>query len=237
MRIALIERHLVHFPATAIRLLLADRAFVGAEWMEFLCKNNVSFAIRVGDNLRITTEDGHDPTLRARLHQARRGRTFRARLGTREDAAASNAPLLTIAAKPLRDDWLIAGTNVAPHTAIETCRKRWATESLFGDARTRGLDLKDTRLTDPRKLAVRICLVALALAWAGRAAAGLLGNRAPPRKSQGHDARSWFRTGFDHIRNRLGSDPLDAIASWQGTPQKHENTAESCSAVATLQNI
>lgn len=37
-RVALMERYLAHFPATTIRLLLADREFVGAEWMEFLCK-------------------------------------------------------------------------------------------------------------------------------------------------------------------------------------------------------
>ena len=85
MRIALIERYLAHFPATTIRLLLADREFVGADWMEFLCKNNISFAIRMRDNLRITREDGHDLTLQARLRRARRSRTFRARLGTRPD--------------------------------------------------------------------------------------------------------------------------------------------------------
>jgi hypothetical protein len=122
MRIALMERYLANFPATTIRLLLADREFVGASWMDFLCKNNIPFAIRVRDNLRIATEDGHDLTVRARLRQARRGRTFRARLGTREDAAASNAPLLNVAAKPLKGEWLIVVTNVAPRTAIETYR-------------------------------------------------------------------------------------------------------------------
>jgi hypothetical protein len=223
MRIALMERYLANFPATTIRLLLADREFVGASWMDFLCKNNIPFAIRVRDNLRIATEDGHDLTVRARLRQARRGRTFRARLGTREDAAASNAPLLNVAAKPLKGEWLIVVTNVAPRTAIETYRKRWAIECLFGDAKTRGLNLEDTRLTCPRKLALLMSLVALALAWAGRAAADLLGNRAPPRKSHGHYARSWFRTGFDHIRSRLRSDPLDAIASWQRiTPEARQ---------------
>ena len=135
MRIALLKRYLAYFPATTIRLLLADREFAGADRMEFLCKNNVSFAIRVRDNLRITTEDGHDLTLRARLRQARRGRSFRARLGVREDAAASNAPLLNIAAKPLKGEWLIVGTNVAPRTALETYRKRWAIECLFGPSR------------------------------------------------------------------------------------------------------
>ncbi|MDN5873949.1 MAG: IS4 family transposase, partial [Sinobacteraceae bacterium] len=215
MRIALLKRYLAHFPATTIRLLLADREFVGADWMEFLCKNNISFAIRVRDNLRITTEEGHDLTLRARLRQARRGRSFRARLGAREDAAASNAPLLNIAAKPLKGEWLILVTNVAPRTALETYRKRWAIECLFGDAKTRGLNLEDTRLTDPRKLGLLMALVALALGWAGRAAADVLGKHAPTRKSHGHYAKSWFRTGFDHIRNRLRSNPLEAIESWQ----------------------
>lgn len=214
MRIALMGRYLAHFPATTIRLLLADREFVGAGWMEFLCKNNIPFAIRVRDNLRITSEDGHDLTLRARLHQARRSRTFRARLGSREDTASGNAPLLTVAAKPLKDDWLIVVTNVEAQIALRTYRKRWAIECLFGDAKTRGLNIEDTRLTDPRKLGLLMSLVALALAWAGRAAADKLGKHTPPRKSHGHYARSWFRTGFDHIRSRLRSDPLDAIASW-----------------------
>lgn len=223
MRIALIKRYLAHFSATTIRLLLADREFVGAEWMEFLCKNNISFAIRVRENLRITTEDGHDLTLRARLRQARRGRSFRARLGTREDAAANNGPLLNVAAKPLKGEWLIVVTNVEPSVAIRTYRKRWAIECLFGDAKTRGLNLEDTRLTDPRKLDLLMALVALALGWVGRAAADLLGKCAPPRKSHGHFAKSWFRTGFDHIRNRLRSSPLDAIATWHRiTPQQQK---------------
>ena len=215
MRIALIKRNLAHFPATSIRLLLADRELVGADWMGFLSKNNIPFAIRVRDNLRITTEEGHDLTLRARLRLARRSRSFRARLGTREDVATGNAPLLNVAAMPLRGEWLIVVTNVAPRTALETYRKRWAIECLFGDAKTRGLNLEDTRLTDPRKLDLLMSLVALALGWAGRAAADVLGKHAPPRKSHGHYAKSWFRTGFDHIRNRLRSYPLDAIAPWR----------------------
>jgi len=70
MRIALIERYLAHFPATIIRLLLADREFVGADWMEFLCKNNISFAIRVKENMRITTEDGAPQLVRVALRRA-----------------------------------------------------------------------------------------------------------------------------------------------------------------------
>ena len=59
-----------------------------------------------------------------------------------------------------------------------------------------------------------MALVALALAWAGRAASDLLGRREPPRKAHGYLAQSWFRTGFDHIRNRLRTDPETALAPW-----------------------
>ena len=152
MRITRIKRFLAHFSATTISMLLPDREFVGADWMEFLCEKNIPFAIRIRDNLRITTEEGHDLTLRVRLCQARRSRVFRARLGPREDTAAGNASLLTIAAKPLKDEWLIVVTNVAAQSALRTYRKRWAIECLLGDAKTRAFNVEDTRLSDPRKL-------------------------------------------------------------------------------------
>jgi hypothetical protein len=213
-RIALIKRYLDHFPATTIRMLLADREFTGTAWLKFLNDNNIPFAVRLKESLRVTTEDGHDLTLRARLYRARRSRTFRARIGASENVAASDAPLLDFAAKRLGDEWLIIATNVAPRAALEAYRKRWAIECLFGDTKTRGLNLEDTRLREPRKLSLLMALVALAIAWAGRTAADRLGRRNPPRKAHGYYAKSWFRIGFDHIRHRLRTDPLDAIAPW-----------------------
>ena len=103
----------------------------------------------------------------------------------------------------------------APTPALESTpvayRKRWAIECLFGVARTRGLNLEDTRLTDPKKLDLLMGLVALALAWAARAARDLLGTRWPKRKAHGYLAKSWFRTGFDRIRNLLRSYDLRLI--------------------------
>ena len=90
------------------------------------------------------------------------------------------------------------------------------------DAKTRGLDMEDTRLTDPRKLGLLMSLTALAIAWAGRTAADKLGKHTPPRKSHGHYSKSFFRIGFDHIRNRLRTDPLDAIMPWRRITQERQ---------------
>lgn len=211
-RIALIERYLAHFPAATIKLLLADREFVGAEWIKFLNDNNVPFAIRLREDLRVVTEDGCELTLLARLKGRRQTRTFRGRLWA--DGAA-DGPLLNFAVKRLTDGWLIVVSNRAPRTALLAYRKRWAIECLFGDAKTRGLNMEDTRLTAPRKLDLLMALVALALAWAGRTASDLLGPDEPARKSHRHLAQSWFRTGFDQIRNRLRTGHETAIDPWK----------------------
>ncbi len=214
-RIALMTRYLAHFPASTVRLLLADREFIGAEWLKFLNDNKIAFAIRLREDLRVTTEDGCDLTLFARLRLARRTKFFQARPGAREDAEASDAPLLNFAAKRLGNEWLIVVSNVPARQAIAAYRKRWAIECMFGDAKTRGLNIEDTRLTHPRKLALLMALVALAIAWAGRTAATLLGQGSPKRKSHGYFAQSWFRIGFDRIRNLLCSDPINAIDPWR----------------------
>ncbi len=213
-RIALIERYLARFPASSIRLLLADREFIGARWLKSLCDNNILFSIRLRENLRVTDENGHDLTLFARLRGRQRTRSFRARLGASDDPETQDGPLLNFTAKRLKDEWLIVVSNVPPRAALAAYRKRWAIECLFGDAKTRGLNLEDTRLTDPRKLHLLMGMVALALAWAGRTAATLLGPNAPKRKAHGYLAKSWFRIGFDRIRNLLRSDPAAAIAAW-----------------------
>lgn len=87
-----------------------------------------------------------------------------------------------------------------------------------------GLNIEDTRLTDPRKLGLLMALVALAIAWAGHTAADHLGKQTPPRKSHGHYANSFLRTGFDHLRNRLRTDSVDAIRTWHRVTLKRPKT-------------
>jgi len=78
----------------------------------------------------------------------------------------------------------------------------------------RGLNLEDTRLVTPRKLALLLGIVALAVAWAARTAALLVGRKTPARKAHGYLAKSWFRIGFDQVRRLLRHDPPAAIAPW-----------------------
>jgi hypothetical protein len=211
-RIALMRRYLAIFGAASIRLLLADREFVGRTWMDFLNENNIPFAIRMKAKLRVTTEEGRGLALGSLLRKCRGVRTFRAALGGDE---ARGLLWLNFAARRLDDGTLlIVASNAPPRSALAAYRKRWAIECLFGDTKTRGLNLEDTRLVTPRKLTLLLALVALALAWSTRTAARLLGRKSPTRKSHGHLAKSWFRIGFDQVRRLLRHDPAAAIQPW-----------------------
>ena len=207
-RIALMRRYLAIFGAASVRLLLADREFVGRAWMRFLNENSIPFAIRVKEKLLVTTEDGHRLSLGSLLRKCRGVRTFRAAFDDDPRCGTRAPSWLNFAARRLDDrTLLIVALNRPARAALAAYRKRWAIEGLFGDAKTHGLNLEDTRLVIPRKLDLLLGLLALALAWATRTAAILLGRKAPPRKAHGYLTKSWFRIGFDQLRRLLRHDP------------------------------
>jgi hypothetical protein len=211
-RIALMRRYLAIFGATSVGMLLADREFVGVAWMRFLNENNIPFAIRVKAKMIVTTEDGHRLALGSVLRRCRGIRTFRAALaGDR----ASGPLWLNFAARRLEGgDLLVIATGARARAALAAYRKRWAIECMFGDAKSRGLNLEHTRLVTTRKLALLLGLVALAIAWATRTADLLIGRKAPARKAHGYLAKSWFRIGFDEVRKCLRHDPTAAVIPW-----------------------
>jgi hypothetical protein len=57
-------------------------------------------------------------------------------------------------------------------------------------------------------------LVALAVAWAAKTAAILVGRKAPARKAHGYLAKSWFRIGLVQLRRLLRHDPAAAAEPW-----------------------
>lgn len=214
-RIALMQRYLGLFGAGSIELVLADREFIGAEWLEFLCKNNIPFAIRLREGLRVRLEGGNAFTFATLLRKHRRG-AWEGRLEGMDRT-------LRFAARRLPGgEALIVTTNTddAPR-ALRDYRKRWAIECMFGDAKTRGLNLEDTHITDPAKLDMLIGIVALAMTWAYRCATLAHGRGNIRRKAHGRREKSWFRTGLDTLRRWLLFDPPTAISAWrQNAPRR-----------------
>jgi hypothetical protein len=71
-RIALIERHSALFGQQSIGMLLADREFVGADWLNCLTERDIPFTIRMREGMLVTTAEGREHSL-ASLLTSRRG--------------------------------------------------------------------------------------------------------------------------------------------------------------------
>lgn len=211
-RIALMDRYLAVFGAGSVKVLLADREFIGLAWLAYLNKNDIAFVIRIKANMIVVTEDGRQMQLSDMLRTARGPR--RHRVGLQRQKTAD--PLwFDCAAKRIKGgELLIVLTNKAPHLALNTYRKRWNIECMFADAKTRGLNLEDTRLTIAYKLNMLLAVVAIGIAWSTRAASILIGKAALPRKKHGYKAKSWFRIGFDSLRSSLRGDTQWAFRPW-----------------------
>jgi hypothetical protein len=203
-RIELMRRYLARFDASTVRMLLADREFIGQEWFAFLKEEGIPFVIRVKEE-QIIRVDGRELSLRSWLSRCKGERGFTAVL----PAKAGYPDLeLHFGARRVKGGELLVVASSEPlrgSRILRYYRWRWFIECLFADSKTKGLNIEDTRLTFAHKLSMLIAITAIAIALLCRAAARHLGQKYPARKKHGYCERSWFRTGFDELRRRLRS--------------------------------
>ena len=222
-RIALMQRYLRVFGASQVRARLADREFVGAEWIDFLNKNNAPFVIRIKEDMLIRLTDGTRRQFRTLLRKHKRG-TWEGWLtgmntspgnrlslpsASEAQSCSSLPPTSTMPAMPWASIANDGGSNVfgrAPEPVART--------ASHTDAKTRGLNLEDTHITDPTTRATLLVLIALALTWACRSATHVIGRRAIRRNRHGRCEKSWFRTGLDALRKWIIHSPHHALDAW-----------------------
>jgi len=215
-RIALIRRYLAVFGAHSIKWLLADREFLGADWIEFLLKHSIVFAIRLEENQYAQLDDGRAYQLKTLVRTSREAKRLLARRGRLAGMTEGPDLPLTFAAKRLAGgERLIVATNGPTTRAVDAYRKRWLIECLFADSNTRDLNMEDTRFTDPAKLDTLLVVISLAVAWPYASATISQGVTAIKKRAHGYRYKYWFRLGFDLLRSWILYQPDNAAASWK----------------------
>ena len=214
LRCSLIERFVRLFGAARIEVMLADREFIGGKWLGYLNKNGIPFAIRLKANMYLHRETGPVVQLSSLLRNPRGPKVW---TGWLADMPHTEAQKLILKCKKIKDgEALIIATNTGnPGRAFNMYRHRWGIECLFADAKSRGLNLEDTHVTNPKKLSTILCLVTLAIVWGYKCATAAKGRAAIPRKTHGRPEKSWFRVGFDQLRSWLLTDPEKATERWR----------------------
>ncbi len=219
-RVALMRRMLRLIDAGSIHVLLADREFIGRQWFDFLGQLRIPFAIRVKESQLVRLADGRLVSLASLFKKHRGGKRAAAHQGWFAGSRQSPSAKIWFAAKRLNDkdrSLLIVATTLPPERGLRLYRKRWQIECLFADSKTRGLNLEDTRMTDPGKLSLLIATVALSIVWSHITASRRMGRKHIKRASHGYRRKSWFRVGFDTLRHWIIQNPKRAADVWEDT--------------------
>jgi hypothetical protein len=197
-RIALLERFIRLFGKRRIRMLLADREFVGVLWIDWLCNEKIPFVIRFRNDLRLRKS--------RRDKQGTPALQFLRNLPLKEACCLGNyfayGRKLDISGMRIkgRDNHVIVMSyGVHPQDALDHYARRWEIETLFGCLKTRGFNLEDTHMSDPDKIDKLTGILALAFVWAHHVGEWLHEHKPIRIKAHGRKAMSLFRYGLDYL--------------------------------------
>lgn len=205
-RIDLMARLNEVFPDQPMASLSGDREFIGEAWLHWLYKQGIPFVLRLKENMHVWNEN-HVP-VKLSVHAVRLGkRQSRILKGTwylGTDPSKATTPIKIAMMRLKSGEMLIvAASRVRIKTALPIYRNRWGIETLFSALKTRGLGLEDTHMTDPRKLATLMGVLAIAFCLAYKTGLWLARIKPPRRKSHGRLQRSLFALGLNAFRKAM----------------------------------
>jgi len=197
-RIKIIEDFVKVFGAKKIKVLVADREFVGREWFKWLNENNIPFAQRVMKNHQIKTAEGLVAVSSLFSHLAIGEHSIYAKKKT-----LYGYKELSIIGIRLKDEYLILATNIEPENALSFYKCRWEIETLFSAFKKRGFNLEETHMSKPQKLDTLFTILALSFVWSHTIGEWL--NEKKPIKTlkHGRKAKSIFLYGLEYLAKIL----------------------------------
>jgi hypothetical protein len=180
-RIALMQRFLKLFGAARVRALLADREFVGEDWVQWLQAAHIPFYLRLKRNT-LVPNSWNVPMRADHLFQALKPGRTRYLDGRRPIWGC----FVHLSALRLDDgEFLLIASSGAPQAeAFSAYSRRWEIETLFGALKSRGFNFEDTHLTHPERIGKLLALLALGFAWTYRTGQALAEHTPIPLKKR-----------------------------------------------------
>jgi hypothetical protein len=200
--IALFSRFLQLARPEDIRVVTADREFIGEKWLSFLAEREIPFAIRLRKRRRLALGGPDGPALPAELFfrglSVGQNRLLRERYIS---AICADVVGKRLAEGEAEDEYVILVTTASPDETPRLYRRRWEIKTLFAALKSRGFDLESTHLAKPERISKLIRLLSLAFVWShliGQQRAQRDGG--PALKNHGYPAKSLFRYGLGHLQ-------------------------------------
>lgn len=151
-RIALMKKVLKVLPPEDIYALTMDREFNGYKWLKWLNEKKTTWVLRL-------RKDTHINGVAAKFYRS----TRKGKHAEKKTVFGLSLYFGCKSIKKGRADFLyILSNNLTPNDALETYKKRWSIEVLFGHLKKKGFNLENTHMSDKKKIDKLMAVLSLA---------------------------------------------------------------------------
>ena len=193
-RILMMQEMLTCICKSQIRVVVADREFIGKEWFRWLHTQHIPFVIRIKENA-ILSGGGRDIPIKKRFENL----NIHQQTSLCKPHRVYDLPVY-VSALRLKDEYLILVSNIQGQAPLDTYKKRWGIEVLFANLKSRGFNIEDTHLIHPDRIEKLIALLAIAGTWAHIVGEWIAKTNPLKVKTHGRREKSLFRYGLDHLQ-------------------------------------
>lgn len=198
-RIELIEQFISRFGKAEIAGILADREFIGDDWIRWLLQEKIPFCIRIKNNTITTNSRGLEVDIDALFYDLKPGD----RRILRDKRKLWNQKVYLSALRLSDGEFLIVATDRLLEDPISLYGQRWQIETLFGCLKSKGFGFEETHLTKAERIEKLLALLTIAFCWAHKIGEWRHEEKAITVKRHGRKLQSYFRYGLDYLRDIL----------------------------------
>lgn len=201
-RKALIMRYIRLFGLWSIDCIIADREFIGHEWINFLSIQPIKFYIRIRGNLIINQRGRELKTFwlfnNLPFNQVRQ----------LDKPLLINCQWVYLTGMKIINsnnqiEFVIVATYQFDYQTMQVYAKRWSIECFFKSIKSAGFNIEDTHIADQKRLEKLFAIVCIAFVWVYLIGQHQNQIKKIPILSHNRRAFSIFRYGLDELNRAL----------------------------------
>jgi len=204
-RIALIQRFIRLFGKDCIDCIMADREFVGEQWIGFLNRENLRYYIRIRNNFKVFLP--HKNTTIPVIWLFNGLKVVEIRHYPKIVKINGEYCYLSATLSQKRGEkpeLLIIISYNKNEQSFLNYKERWQIETCFKAMKSSGFDIENTHLQDLERIEKLLCLVMIAFVWCYKVGDFIDRNvKLIIIKKHGHRAKSLLKYGLEYISNIL----------------------------------
>ena len=199
-RTDLLDKFVKLFGKQCIKAVVADREFIGKDWLGYLQQQRIPFHIRIRDNMWLHKPGGE----KLRMSWILQGLPLQA-AWHHPKLLYVDGVLVYVSGMKLKDgEYLIVVSYDQQPQALTHYQQRWQIETMFKAFKTNGFNLEDTHLRDTKRIDKLLVVISIAFSWAYKIGIYVHQYIKPiPIKAHHRKAYSYFKYGFRFLIHAL----------------------------------